>query len=355
MGVSDAVRVLLVADTHLGLDAPERPRVVRRRRGEDFFRGFEQALEPALRGAGDIVVHGGDLFHYPRVSNALVERAAAPLRRVADAGIPVVVVPGNHERGAMPHALWLQHRRIHVFDRPQSFALDVRGARVVVAGFPSSAKRARGRAGVRAELGALLDATGHADHGADLRLLCLHEAFEGARVGPSDFTFRTGDDVVAAASLPAGFAAVLAGHIHRHQILTRDLRGRPLAAPVLYPGSVERTSVAERDETKGYLELELVPGARPGEALRRAAFRPLPTRPMVVVRLAAPAEPAHLERALERVVADAPPDAVVCVRLPGPRPPGQAVPLATARLRALVPAGMSLDLGYTGSAARLRV
>ncbi|MCC6525872.1 MAG: metallophosphoesterase, partial [Polyangiaceae bacterium] len=348
--------VLLVADTHLGLDAPERPRVERRRRGEDFFRGFEQALAPALRGAVDVVVHGGDLFHHPRVSNALVERASAPLRRIADAGIPVVLVPGNHERGALPHALWLQHRRIHVFDRPRSFALDVRGARVVVAGFPSSAARlARARRGVRGEFGALLDATGHADHAADLRLLCLHEAFEGARVGPSDFTFRAGDDVVAAASLPAGFAAVLAGHIHRHQILTHDLRGRPLAAPVLYPGSVERTSVAERDETKGHLELELVPGARPGEALGRAVFRPLPTRPMVVVRLEAPAEPAHVERALERVVAGAPPDAVVCVRVAGPRPPGRALPLAAARLRALVPAGMSLDLGYAGSAARVRV
>jgi DNA repair protein SbcD/Mre11 len=41
------VRVLFVSDTHIGLDWPTRPRVVRHRRGDDFFQNFERALEPA--------------------------------------------------------------------------------------------------------------------------------------------------------------------------------------------------------------------------------------------------------------------------------------------------------------------
>jgi hypothetical protein len=44
------MRVLFVSDTHLGIDMPTRPRVTRRRRGEDFFRNFERALAVA-RGA----------------------------------------------------------------------------------------------------------------------------------------------------------------------------------------------------------------------------------------------------------------------------------------------------------------
>ena len=40
------VRVLLVADTHIGFDDPLRPRVQRRRRGPDFLANFERALAP---------------------------------------------------------------------------------------------------------------------------------------------------------------------------------------------------------------------------------------------------------------------------------------------------------------------
>jgi hypothetical protein len=41
------VKVLLLADTHLGFDQPQRPRVERRRRGPDFFANTRRALEPA--------------------------------------------------------------------------------------------------------------------------------------------------------------------------------------------------------------------------------------------------------------------------------------------------------------------
>ena len=53
-------RILLLADTHLGFDAPLRPRVERRRRGDDFFRNTRLALEPALRGEVDLVLTGAD-------------------------------------------------------------------------------------------------------------------------------------------------------------------------------------------------------------------------------------------------------------------------------------------------------
>jgi exonuclease SbcD len=65
-------------------------------------------------------------------------------------------------------------------------------------------------------------------------------------------------------AIPSGFAAVLAGHIHRHQVLRRDLSGRPMHTPVFYPGSIERVSHAERDETKGIVTLHLQPSETGG-------------------------------------------------------------------------------------------
>jgi DNA repair exonuclease SbcCD nuclease subunit len=38
------IRILLIADTHLGFDLPFRPCIKRRRRGPDFFANFERAL-----------------------------------------------------------------------------------------------------------------------------------------------------------------------------------------------------------------------------------------------------------------------------------------------------------------------
>ena len=37
----DAIRILFLADTHLGFDLPVKPRINRRRRGIDFFKNYE--------------------------------------------------------------------------------------------------------------------------------------------------------------------------------------------------------------------------------------------------------------------------------------------------------------------------
>jgi len=266
------VRLLLLADTHLGFDLPLRPRVDRPRRGPHFLRCFEAALAPALRGEVDLVIHGGDLLYRCKVPDGLLPLAMAPLLAVARAGVPIVVVPGNHECGRLPLPLTERHPLLHVLGRPSTLCFEVAGARVAVSGFPFVRRDVRGR------LPALLTATGWEHHEADVRLLCLHQTVEGARV--AGYTFRDAPDIIPGRSLPDGFAAVLCGHIHRHQVLTRDLGGRRLAAPVLYPGSTERTSVAERDERKGYLIVEVGAGDRPGGRLLGARFEPLPTGPL---------------------------------------------------------------------------
>jgi hypothetical protein len=38
------IRILFLADTHLGFDLPFRPRIQRRRRGPEFFANFKRAL-----------------------------------------------------------------------------------------------------------------------------------------------------------------------------------------------------------------------------------------------------------------------------------------------------------------------
>jgi len=322
------LRVLFVSDTHLGFDLPRRPRVERRRRGPDFFACFERALEPALRGEADVVVHGGDLLYRSRVPASLVHRALAPLMRVADAGVPVLLVPGNHERSAIPYPLLAAHEHLHVFRGPSTVVIERYGLRVAFAGFPYA------RA-VREAFPALLAATAYRQADAEARVLLLHQCVEGATCGPPPgFTFRDGDDVVRACDLPDDVAVVLCGHVHRHQVLRRDLRGRPLPAPVVYAGSVERTSFAERDEAKGYVMAVIGTGG-PGGRLVACELRPLPARPMRVHEVADGSPASSLEREIRAAIAAAPPDVVLQVRVPGALASAEA--LRAARLRTLGP------------------
>jgi DNA repair exonuclease SbcCD nuclease subunit len=339
--VPRVVRILFLADTHLGIDLPRRPRIERRRRGHDFFANYERALQAARDLAVDALVHGGDVFYRSRIPASLVQQGFLPLKRLADDGIPVYVVPGNHERSAIPYALLAQHPNIHLFDRPRTFIEEWSGMRVALAGFPSD------RNEVRAAFRALLDRTGWQEAEADVKLLCIHQCFEGATVGPQNYTFRSAPDVIRAADLPAGFAAVLAGHIHRHQVLTTDLEGRPLAAPVIYPGSIERTAFAEMGEEKGYVVLELAPGGAGGAGgvLETWTFHRLPARPMVIEEIRADgADGPTMRRLLGEIVGRAAPDAVLRIRVHGvPLPDGFAA-LRAASVRALAPATMNVEV-----------
>jgi exonuclease SbcD len=299
------VRVLFLADTHLGLDLPSRPRVVRRRRGDDFFANYARVLEVARRGEVDLVIHGGDLLYRSRVPAWLAEAALAPLRRLAAGGVPVLLVPGNHERSRLPYPLLAIEEHLHVFDRPRTIVIEAAGVRAAFVGLPYTRD-------IRHRFVELMEAAGRDRCAADLRVLCLHQCVEGATCGPGTYTFRTGGEVIRTADLPRDVAVVLSGHIHRTQVLRPA--GRP---PVIYAGSIERTSFAEADETKGFVILHLTAGG-----LGSCEFRPLPARPMVTRAVDLRGVRAVDARARVAAAIDSTPDdAVVRLRVRGSIPP----------------------------------
>ena len=338
MELAPTIRVLLVADTHLGFDLPFRPRIQRRRRGHDFFANLDLALQPAMRGEVDLVVHGGDLFFRSKVPPALVEMALEPLVRVAEIGVPVYLVPGNHERSRIPLHLWARHPNLHIFERPRTMVCALAQGSVALSGFPF-ARRVRGRFD---ELGRQ---TQYEAADADVRFLCMHQTVEGAQVGPGDFTFRSGPDVIRGRDIPGDFDAVLSGHIHRAQVLAHDLSRRPLAALVIYPGSVERMSFAERDEDKAYA---IVSVDRLGNHRRpkvNACFVTLPARPMVTLTVeVSESDPEPLVKRLRAQLRALDPDAVVRVRLDGRHAARVRGHLGAALLRELAPSTMNIAL-----------
>lgn len=340
-GQTQPVRVLFVADTHLGFDLPFKPRVKRRRRGPDFFKNFKQALKPAFKGEVDFVVHGGDLLYRSKVPARLVNMAFAPLIRVAESNIPVYVVPGNHERSAIPFRLLAAHPNIHIFHRPKTYSLQVKGLSLNLTGFPYI------REGIRQKFRRILAETGYKKMAADACLLCMHHCVEGASVGPVNFTFRAQDFVVKTADIPPDFTALLSGHIHRFQVLTKDLAGRLLPVPVFYPGSIERTSFAEKDEKKGFLTLEIATSGAAKGKLKSWAFHELPARPMVQLQIQAGGmKGIELKSNIKNALAKLPKDSIVKLKILGEVKGDALVVLKAASLRSFVPGTMNVNLSF---------
>ena len=263
-------RILHLADSHIGADLPARPRSQRRRRGDDFVDSYRRALQLAETHDVDLVIHAGDVFDRPDPHHSAMAAAAEPLLRQAAAGRPVVIVPGNHERSTLPAFLLFSHPNIHIVREPVTLTFNLRGTRVGVAALPCIRRRS---APLFADT---LRATRWEDARADVNLLAVHQTFESATCGPVGFRFRGGEDVIERSAVPREFQYVAAGHIHRHQELeTWDGDG----PPIVYAGSPDRITLAERDEPKGAMLLEFDGAALTYEFIEH------PVRPMRLVPL----------------------------------------------------------------------
>lgn len=319
------IKILFFADSHLGFDLPVRPRVERRRRGVDFFQNYQRILDAAVAENVDAVVHGGDVFFRSKIPTAIIQKAYEPLLPLLERGIQLFFVPGNHERSKLPDTPLFHHPNFHLFDRPRRFILEVKSHQICLGGFPNIRNNVSGKfAGIINQIGYDTGVQGR-------RILCMHQAIENAVVGAQNYTFRKGPDVIGLHQFPEDLDLVLSGHIHRNQVL-HSTSGTPL----IYSGSIERTSFAERLETKGFYILRIEDEALTWE------FRPLPTRPMHEILL--PSDLGGTQSLLAAVRSRAetlPQDAICRVRTSNEQ---QLMAISTAELRRILPETMNVDL-----------
>ena len=140
---------------------------------------------------------------------------------------------------------------------------------------------------------------------------------------------------------------MLAGHIHRHQILSRDLKGQPLSAPVLYPGSIERTSFAERLEEKGFLLLEFAFSPAMQKSCLSPSFVPLSCRPMVEIPLSGEQlNNPGAETMIKQILASLDPDSIIRLSIQGAVSAQAAELLQAERLRRIAPPSMNLSVNW---------
>jgi len=330
-----SARILFFADTHLGFDYPVRPRIERRRRGPDFFANFHRVLDYARETRPDVVLHGGDVFFRARIPQLIVDMVYSDLYEFASEGIPILIVPGNHERSILPASLFLEHPNIYIFDQPKTFKFEVDGAQIAFSGFPCRRKD------VREMFTGLVQDSGWLKHKSACQLLCLHQTVEGARVGPSGYAFRRGQDVIPRRDLPPEAVAVLSGHIHREQVLSAQAFGDRVYPPVVYPGSIERTSFAERDEKKGFYDIKLSRSGSGVWEIAKLEFLELPARPMVDITLDETLSPDGVADFIRAQISPIDPQSIVRLKCDPEIDPGTKKVITSRFLREILPETMN--------------
>jgi exonuclease SbcD len=247
----------------------------------------------------DAVLFAGDAFK-TRDPNPTVQRAFAErIRRLSRAAIPTVLLIGNHDLpGVISRATSvdiydaLGVDYVRVCRRIEAFTLDTAAGPLQVVTLPWIARGAlltkeEYRADSADELdnrlkARIVDALAGevATLDPDLpAVLVGHLSLGGATFG-SEQSIMLGADLVLNRSdlQPDAFDYVALGHIHKHQQVG------PGTPPVVYSGSLERIDFGEEREEKGFVMLDITPGARE-QRTTTWAFRRVHARPFITLRL----------------------------------------------------------------------
>jgi len=290
------IRLLHFADFHVGMETYGRldPATGVNGRVLDFLHRFDELIDYGLEREVDLVIFAGDAYKR-RNPNPTYQRAfARRVKRLADAGVPVVLLVGNHDLPTMVQ----RASSVDIFgalDVPNVIVgrvedvhrIETRRGPVQVATVPYPARQ---RLLARDEYRGLsieqLDEELRSIVTGNIRalaasldpdvpaVLTAHLSISGATFG-SERSVMIGRDAVVLKSALADSAwdYVALGHIHKHQSLNEG--GYP---PVVYAGSLERIDFGEEGQPKGFCWVELARGET------RYKFVEVDARPFVTVR-----------------------------------------------------------------------
>ncbi|HSM83539.1 MAG TPA: exonuclease subunit SbcD, partial [Nodosilinea sp.] len=314
------ITLLHLSDIHMGSGFAHgrlNPDTGLNTRLEDFIAALTRCIDRALAERVDLVLFGGDAFPDATPPPLVQQALASQFCRLSAAGIPTVLLVGNHDQ----HAQGLGGASLSIYrtlgvpdvvvgDRLETHRIDTAGGPVQIVTLPWLTKstlltRPDTEGLSMAQVNELLlDRLRVALEGEIRRLdpaipaiLLAHAMVDTATYGAERFLAAGRGFTVPMALLARPcFAYVALGHVHRYQVLC----DQPL---MIYPGSIERVDFSEEAEAKGYLLVQL------GDGPTKAEFCPLPVRPFKTIQVdltGAEAPQARLEQAIARAgIADA--------------------------------------------------
>jgi exonuclease SbcD len=291
------IRLLHFADLHLGVENYGHldPQTGLFSRLTDFLRSLDQIVDCALEQEIDLVVFAGDAYKSRDPSPTYQREFAQRIRRLSVAGVPTVLVVGNHDTpsalgraNAVEIFATLEVENVVVAKRPATHRLETQNGPIQVVTLPwvvrstLLAREEYKNLGLE-EVNALIlekieNIIGEEIAGLDPAVptvLAAHGSVFGATYG-SERSVMLGQEVVLPRSIVTNLAFdyVALGHIHKHQVLCEK-------PPVVYAGSIGRIDFGEEKEDKGFVVAEVEKGRATYEFVKLAA------RPFVTVEVEA--------------------------------------------------------------------
>jgi exonuclease SbcD len=296
------IKLLHTADIHIGMENYGRvdPATGINARVMDFLRRLSDIGDYAVEQEVDVFVFAGDAYRTRDPNPTYQREFARRIKRIADAGIPVILLVGNHDLPAVakratsidifgtlevPNVIVGNREELHQITCRRGQPLQVATAPYPLRSALVSKEEVQGKS--LAELDAALQAAmitniqalaQEARQTPDVpAILAGHFSVNEASHG-SEQNIMIGRD----AALPRSVLAdptwryVALGHIHKHQTLNGDYQ-----PPVLYAGSIERIDFGEEREPKGFVVAEISDGPTTWEFV--AGYR-RQARPFVTVR-----------------------------------------------------------------------
>jgi exonuclease SbcD len=272
------IRLLHFADLHIGMENYGRldPATGVNGRVLDFLQRFDEVIDYGLDHEVDLVIFCGDAFKTRNPTPTYQRAFARRVKRLSDAGVPVVLLVGNHDLPTMVQRAssvdifrTLDVSNVVVGWEEQVHRVETRHGPVQVATVPYPVRQRllardeyRGLSikqldeQVQSIVTANIEAMAKQVDPEVPAVLAAHLSVSGATFG-SERSVMIGRDAVVlkSALVDPAWDYVALGHVHKHQSLNDG--GQP---PVVYAGSLERIDFGEEGQPKGFCWVELARG-----------------------------------------------------------------------------------------------
>jgi DNA repair protein SbcD/Mre11 len=293
-----ALRLLHLADVHFGMENYGRLDAATglNRRLLDFARSVHCAIDYALDHGVHLAIFAGDIYKHRDPDPSWQREFAVCVRKLTDAGVPVVILVGNHD---LPNTMGKAHAveifatlglpGVTVIGQPGLHILDTTVGRVQVIGLPYITRSFLlsreeykdqpiedvNRVLVEKAEEILRQFATQVDPALPA-ILTVHGCVANAVLSSEQSIMMVGHDPILPLSTLTNpvWDYVALGHIHRHQDLHQGAQ-----PPVVYSGSVERIDFGEEREEKGFVWAQVDKGHTTYD------FIPVPARRFVTLRL----------------------------------------------------------------------
>ncbi|PSQ94715.1 MAG: exonuclease SbcCD subunit D [Bacteroidetes bacterium SW_7_64_58] len=341
------MKLLHTADIHLGFKTHGRrdPDTGLNTRVLDVRDSLDAVVQRALDAEVDAFLFCGDAYHTADPTPTQQKIFVQSLRPLADAGIPIVLVVGNHDHPVT----FGRASSLDIFDHvagevycyrkpaPNVQIIDTASGPLQLIPLPWPIRsqiltkdeyrtmspdelrqfieehyvtyiQRRTNEILEGEPGAAVDGTERPLSADVPTVLAGHVTVQGAALAGSEHTTTIASEptftVGQLAVRPIDYVAL--GHVHRPQ--DRNEEGHP---PVVYSGSIERVTFNEANEPKGFQLVDIDSSRDPRT---HTAFVDTPARPFVAVEVDARETDDPTERILEAIQDQDVSDAIVRVR-----------------------------------------